>query len=182
LSPGAEQWCLALRDAKQEDIGNGISIVDFHKHDEANVARADETWNSNPLLSREDEHAFQSSHTIIDNWENIKSGEEILVTGLQELLREMKTAFQEERTVVFDRCQGRVVLIILAKGRFIRVLALQIIHSICKHLDVQNDPKTFLLADPSGRAANQRGCSHTLSTICEDSTLPNNVYGQLDTR
>jgi hypothetical protein len=139
---------------------------------------------------REDEHAFQSSHARIDNWENIKPGGKTLASGLQVLFRGIKAALQEGRTVVFDRRQGRVALMFLPKDDSYECWHYESPSAAVNgNLDVRNDPKAFLLVDPSGRAANQRGCGHshycivehrTLSTICEEPTLPNNVYGQLE--
>jgi hypothetical protein len=122
----AEEWCLALRDAKPENIGDGVKIVDFSEYNGKTLACADGTWTSNILFCRERTNTLFEA--VMDKLKtgttkpNGKDGGKVLVTGAPGigksamLYRVMREAFQQKRTVVFDRRQQREALIFLPKN------------------------------------------------------------------
>jgi hypothetical protein len=159
----AEQWCLALRDAMSEDIGNGVKIVDFSKYNGKKLARADRTWTSNILFCRERTNtlfeAVMDELKTGNTMDGEKDGGKVLVTGAPGigksamLYRVMREAFQEKRTVVFDRRQQREALIFLPKNSSYECWRYKSpTGAVDGDLHALRDPETFLLVDPSGKA------------------------------
>jgi GTPase SAR1 family protein len=178
----AEQWCLALRDAQSEDIGNGVEIVDFSKYNRKKLARADVTWTSNILFCRERTNTLFEA--VMDKlktgttMDSEKEGGKLLVTGAPGigksamLYRVMREAFQEKRTVVFDRRQEGDALIFVPKNDSYECWRYRSFGRVDGTLDVLRDPETFLLVDPSGKASGLEPPITPASTLITASSNP----------
>jgi Cdc6-like AAA superfamily ATPase len=180
-----------------------LRMSDFSEYNGKKLACADGTWTSNILFCRERTNTLFEA--VMDELKpgtptrSRKSGGKVLVAGAPGigksamLYRVMREAFQQKRTVVFDRRQEREALIFLPKNSSYECWCYESpTGAVGSSLKVLRDPNTFLLVNPTGKASGLEppvtpaatlitaSSNPALSTIYQEPTLPENVYGQLD--